>query len=37
MNEFSLELNDEQLQLQEWIHQFAVDVIRPAAEEWDER
>ena len=37
MNEFSLELNDEQLQLQEWVHQFAVDVIRPAAEEWDER
>jgi len=30
-------LNDEQLQLQEWVHQFAEDVIRPAAEEWDER
>ena len=37
MGEFSLELNDEQLQLQEWVHQFAEDVIRPAAEEWDER
>ena len=37
MGEFSLELNDEQLQLQEWVDQFAEDVIRPAAEEWDER
>ena len=37
MGEFSLELNDEQLQLQQWVHQFAEDVIRPAAEEWDER
>ena len=37
MGEFSLELNDEQLQLQEWVHQFAEDVIRPAAEEWDDR
>ena len=37
MGEFSLELSDEQLQLQEWVHQFAEDVIRPAAEEWDER
>ena len=37
MGEFSLELNDEQLQLQEWVHQFAEDVIRPAAGEWDER
>ena len=27
MGEFSLELNDEQLQLQEWVHQFAEDVI----------
>ena len=23
--------------MQEWVHQFAEDVIRPAAEEWDER
>ena len=37
MAEFSLSLNDEQLQLKDWIHQFAVDVIRPAAHEWDER
>ena len=37
MAEFSLTLSDEQLQLKDWIHQFAVDVIRPAAHEWDER
>ena len=34
---FSLELNDEQRQLQQWVHGFAEDVIRPAASEWDER
>ena len=34
---FSLELNDEQRQLQEWVHGFAESVIRPAAHEWDER
>ena len=33
MGEFSLELNDEQLQLQKLVHQFAEDVIRPAAGE----
>ncbi len=37
MAEFSLELNEDQLQLQKWIHEFGVDVIRPAAEEWDEK
>ncbi|MEX2246850.1 MAG: acyl-CoA dehydrogenase family protein [Dehalococcoidia bacterium] len=35
--EFSLELNEQQLQMQRWLHQFAEDVIRPAAAEWDER
>ncbi len=34
---FSLELNEEQLQFQQWVHGFAEDVIRPAAAEWDER
>ncbi|MGY6501274.1 MAG: acyl-CoA dehydrogenase family protein [Acidimicrobiales bacterium] len=34
---FSLSLSDEQLQLQQWVHDFARDVIRPAAQEWDER
>ena len=37
MPDFSLELNEDQTQLQEWIHEFAVDVIRPNAAEWDER
>jgi acyl-CoA dehydrogenase len=34
---FSLDLNDEQRQMQEWVHGFAESVIRPAAHEWDER
>jgi acyl-CoA dehydrogenase len=34
---FSLELNEDQLQIQEWVHDFAAGVIRPAAHEWDER
>ena len=37
MAEFSLELNEEQQQLKDWLHQFSADVIRPAAEEWDEK
>jgi alkylation response protein AidB-like acyl-CoA dehydrogenase len=37
MPDFSLELNEDQLQLQKWVHDFAEDVIRPAAHEWDER
>jgi len=37
MAEFSLHLNDDQLQLQEWVHNFARDMIRPNAQEWDER
>jgi alkylation response protein AidB-like acyl-CoA dehydrogenase len=35
--EFSLELNEDQLTLQKWLHDFAAEVIRPAAHEWDER
>jgi acyl-CoA dehydrogenase len=34
---FSLELDEDQLQIQQWVHGFAEDVIRPAAHEWDER
>ena len=30
-------LNEDQLQLQKWVHDFAEGVIRPAAHEWDER
>jgi acyl-CoA dehydrogenase len=37
MPEFSLELNEDQLQLQKWVHEFAENRIRPAAHEWDER
>ena len=37
MAEFSLQLNEDQLQIQQWVHDFAESVVRPAAEEWDER
>lgn len=37
MGDFTLELNDEQQSVREWIHGFAADVMRPAAAEWDER
>src|SRR6516165_2572809 len=34
---FSLELGDDLVQMRDWLHEFAVSVIRPAAAEWDER
>src|SRR5438874_2854688 len=34
---FSLELTEEQVELRKWLHEFAAEVIRPAAHEWDER
>ncbi|MCK8678602.1 acyl-CoA dehydrogenase family protein [Streptomyces lichenis] len=37
MAEFTLDLNDDQKQVRDWLHGFARDVIRPAASEWDER
>ncbi|MEY4371821.1 MAG: acyl-CoA dehydrogenase [Actinomycetota bacterium] len=37
MTEFSLSLNADQQQIKDWIHDFAVDVIRPNGHEWDER
>jgi acyl-CoA dehydrogenase len=37
MSDFSMALNEDQLQIQKWIHGFAEDVMRPAAHEWDER
>jgi len=37
MADFSLELNEDQLQIQKWVHDFAENVIRPVAHEWDER
>ena len=33
----SFDLTDDHRELQAWLHQFAADVIRPAASEWDER
>ena len=37
MGDYSLELNEDQLQMQKWVHDFSENVIRPAAPEWDER
>jgi acyl-CoA dehydrogenase len=37
MVEFSAALNEDQLQIQKWVHDFAEAVIRPAGHEWDER
>ncbi|MFD0684232.1 acyl-CoA dehydrogenase family protein [Actinomadura fibrosa] len=34
---FSLELDDDLVQVRDWVHGFARDVVRPAAHEWDER
>ena len=34
---FSLELGEDLAQLREWLHEFAVTVIRPVAADWDER
>src|SRR5262245_558648 len=34
---FSLALDEDQVELKKWLHEFAVDVMRPAAAEWDER
>ncbi len=37
MAEFSLDLDEDTLQIQKWVHDFAENVMRPAAHEWDER
>jgi alkylation response protein AidB-like acyl-CoA dehydrogenase len=37
MTDFSMALNEDQLTLQKWVHDFAENVVRPAAHEWDER
>jgi alkylation response protein AidB-like acyl-CoA dehydrogenase len=34
---FSLDLSPDLVHVQKWVHEFASDVIRPAAAEWDER
>ncbi|MEV7430697.1 acyl-CoA dehydrogenase family protein [Nocardioides sp. NPDC092400] len=33
----SFDLGPDHLELRDWVHSFAADVIRPAAPEWDER
>ena len=37
MAEFSLDLDEDTHQIQSWVHDFAANVMRPAAHEWDER
>jgi acyl-CoA dehydrogenase len=37
VSDFSLELNEDQKQVVKWVHDFAENVVRPAAHEWDER
>ena len=37
MSDFSMELNEDQIQIQKWVHDFAETVVRPAAHEWAER
>lgn len=37
MAEYSLDFNEDQLQIQKWVHDFAEGVIRPVAHEYDEK
>jgi acyl-CoA dehydrogenase len=37
MSDFSMDLNDDQITLRDWVHGFAVNEMRPIAAEWDER
>lgn len=37
MPDFSMSLNEDQLTIQKWVHDFSENVVRPVAEEWDER
>ena len=37
MTDFWLKLSEDQIGIQSWVHGFAEDVVRPAAEEWDEK
>ena len=34
---FCVQPSDEVIEVRDWVHKFAADVIRPAAAEWDER
>ncbi|MEO6204494.1 MAG: acyl-CoA dehydrogenase family protein, partial [Mycobacteriales bacterium] len=37
MTGFTLELTEDQITLRKWVHEFAENVVRPVASEWDER
>ena len=37
MTGFTLQLTEDQQTLQKWVHEFAENVVRPVASEWDER
>ncbi len=37
MSDFSMDLNEDQLTLRDWLHGFAEQQMRPIAAEWDER
>ncbi|HWH27475.1 MAG TPA: acyl-CoA dehydrogenase family protein [Mycobacteriales bacterium] len=37
MSGFTMQLNEDQQTLQKWVHEFAENVVRPVASEWDER
>jgi alkylation response protein AidB-like acyl-CoA dehydrogenase len=37
MPDFSMELNEDQITLRDWVHGFAESQMRPIAAEWDER
>ncbi|GAA1777807.1 acyl-CoA dehydrogenase family protein [Nocardioides hankookensis] len=37
VTEPSFDLGQDHLDLRDWVHQFAADVVRPAAAEWDEK
>jgi len=37
VTDFSLSLSEDQQTIQKWVHDFAEEVVRPAAHEWDER
>jgi acyl-CoA dehydrogenase len=37
MGDFSMQLNEDQITLRDWVHGFAENEMRPIAAEWDER
>src|SRR3954465_8260415 len=37
VGDFSMDLNQDQKDIRDWVHGFAANVMRPAATEWDER